>query len=118
MYEEISIPIALDSPEFCDILESNIADSFDELQSYLLDGIWQHNDRAEYVDDSLQIQEIIHIKDNEYVMHYEYEWYAYFGCRDMDLRDTSERSVNFKLIDGKLVFNFLILERRSTDEEF
>jgi hypothetical protein len=119
MYKEISIPIELDSEEFCDILKSNISDNLDaELESALVDGMWEHNDRAAYEDDSLRIVEIEHIKENEYVMHYEYDWFAYLGCKDMNHGDVGERSVHFKLESGRIIFSCLILEPPAPDEEF
>ena len=117
MYQEVKIPIELESAEFCEILGTHITDNLSELEPYLIDGLWQHSDRAEYMDDSLTISEISHVKDNEYIMYYEYEWFAYMGCKDMDHGDTAERSVKFKLENGELVFNILILERPSPEDE-
>lgn len=117
MYKEISIPIELSSSEFCSILESHITDNLEKLEPYILDGMWQHNDRANYVDDSLRIQEIAYKEGNEYVMYYEYDWAANLGCKDMDLKDTAECSVNFKLENGELLFNCLLLERPSPNDE-
>lgn len=119
MYKEISIPIELDSSEFCDILESHIYENLDnDLEQALMDGMWEHHDRATYVDDSFEIIEIAHIKDNEYIMHYRYDWFAYLGCKDMDHGDIGERSVHFKLENGQLCFSCLILEQPAPNDEF
>ncbi len=117
MYKEIELDIDLSSDEFCEILRTQIEDRLDKLEPYLLDGLWQKGDRAEYSEDTLVINEITHNSGNEYTMYYEYEWFAFMGCKDMDHGDTADGSVDFKFQNGRLIFNFLILERPSTENE-
>ena len=78
----------------------------------------QHDDRATI--DDVTITEV-KIDEKTVVIHYEYEYSAYYGCRDMNYSDTAEENVIFGQRQGsnKLLFEkFTPIERRSTNEEF
>lgn len=77
----------------------------------------QHDDRANV--DEVNITEV-EIDERTVAIHYDYEYSAYYGCRDVNYSDTTDEEVIVGQRQGNtLLFEkFKPRERRSSDEEF
>ncbi|NOI20794.1 hypothetical protein F0223_21455 [Vibrio coralliilyticus] len=79
--------------------------------------------RARYLPDSLEVEYIeftTSIYDEEDCIasdisgyaQVSFEYAAYYGCKDLDGGDSLDDCWNFRLLDGKLIFNIDIPEQR------
>lgn len=79
---------------------------------------------ASQFDDRATVHEVtiteVEIDDESVAIHYEYEFSAYYGCRDMNHEGTSDEDVIVGTRQGNMIEfeKFTPPERRSTYEEF
>ncbi|MET6533605.1 hypothetical protein [Citrobacter freundii] len=62
------------------------------------------------------INDVEYIGDNNYILYYKINYYIYNLCKDMDIDDDYETSINFTLNNGLLVFDIIDCERNTSDE--
>ncbi|EFL9656597.1 hypothetical protein IGU62_002101 [Escherichia coli] len=62
------------------------------------------------------INDVEYIGDNNYILYYKINYYIYNLCKDMDIDDDYETSINFTLNNGLLVFDIIDCERNISDE--
>lgn len=62
------------------------------------------------------INDVEYVDDDNYILHYKTNYYIYNLCKDMDIDDDYETSINFTLNDGVLVFDMIDGERNILDE--
>lgn len=103
------------SPEsIAEVLRDNY-----ELHGFIIGDVTQHDMRAEYCADSFRL---LSVERGEcrgaYILEYSYEWSAYYGCRDMCKGDTEHAWMNFRYWNGELIFRKVVVEPRSTVDEF
>jgi len=105
-------------PSLCQDLERLISQHHEEIDNQLIGDLSAINHRAECYN-GVSIEMVEHIKGNKYVLNYSYEWHVYNGCADMDGSGEVMSTVTFEVEkDGKLKFDFIVSEERSTHEEF
>ncbi len=79
---------------------------------------------ASQIDDRATVHEVtitdVEIDEESIVIHYEYEFSAYYGCRDMNYEGVSDEEVIVGARQGNTIEfqKFTPPERRSTYEEF
>lgn len=79
---------------------------------------------ASQIDDRATVHDVtitdVEVDKESVAIHYEYDFSAYYGCRDMNYAGTSDEDVIVGVRNGStLEFEkFIPPERRSTDEEF
>jgi hypothetical protein len=61
--------------------------------------------------------EVVHEKGNKYTLYYEYEWFAYLGCDDLNKGSRQKERVSFSVENSTVSFQFLKLERPAPADE-
>ncbi|MGL6021392.1 MAG: hypothetical protein ACRC0C_22505 [Gibbsiella quercinecans] len=98
-------------------LKEVIEDNLDILVPALTSGLSFYSESARYVPNSLEILEIKPLHNNEYSMHYRYQWEIFNGCLDISAEENISDNVTFTLNDGKLLFDIIDRSRPSTLDE-
>ena len=62
------------------------------------------------------INDVEYVGDNNYILYQKINYYIYNLCKDMDIDDDYETSINFTLNNGLLVFDIIDCERNISDE--
>lgn len=62
------------------------------------------------------INDVEYIGDNNYILYYKINYYIYNLCKDMDIDDDYETSINFTLNNRLLVFDIIDCKRNTSDE--
>ena len=76
------------------------------------------NHRAECYN-GIVVESVEHNYGSTYTFSYSYEWNVYNGYSDMDEHDEVHDSIGFQIAEnGKIVFEKIVLEPRSTLDEF
>lgn len=69
-----------------------------------------HIDSRALNDNGITVLSVTHLKDNQYSMSYQYDWFVFSGCTDTDLSETETNKVSFKVLeDGSLEFDLTAL---------
>lgn len=95
------------------IIEEN-ANAFNERMSRVS---IQYDMRAEVLTDTFAVTEVaINFDDNVGTACVEYDWAAYYGCKDMCGGDRIEDEWSFKIINNTIVFDLNLPEDDRFDE--
>jgi len=78
----------------------------------------RHHYRAEYVDNSFEVESVDHIEGDVYSMNFSYNWFAGSGCKDDVGGDIDFDCTRFTYRNGTIVFEYEEPEERYPDDEF
>ena len=78
----------------------------------------RHHYRAEYVDDTFEIDSVEHIKGVTYAINFNYAWFAGSGCKDDVGGDVAFDSARFTYRDGTISFSYEDEPERYPNDEF
>lgn len=94
--------------------ENNRSDS--NLKNILSIDLKFIDSRAQHTD-FFVINDVEHIYNNKYTLHYSVDYFIYNLCKDMDIVDDFFTAINFDVIDNFLYFD-VIEDKRHTLDEF
>lgn len=66
--------------------------------------------------DYIVINEVEHIWDNTYCVHYTLDYYIYNLCKDMDIEGEHETSMNFDVYPNYIEFDLIDIVRDTVEE--
>ncbi|WP_199557436.1 hypothetical protein [Enterobacter roggenkampii] len=66
--------------------------------------------------DYIVINEVEHICDNTYSVHYTLDYYIYNLCKDMDIEGEHLTAMNFNVYDDHIEFDFIDIVRDTVNE--
>lgn len=89
----------------------------EDLRNTVLTGISVHDMRASYVEDSFKVVSVDVLPDREVLVECEYEWEAYYGCRDMCRYGTESVTLRGRLVGDQLTVQVVWQEPRSSHDE-
>ena len=100
-------------------IEQALNDNFDEVESFIIGETEMGKSLGTYTDDTFEIESIeAAFEPNQYYLHYNYSWHAYFGCDDMDKAEDSNNSADFSYVGNQIVIRMEELVERFPNEEF
>lgn len=104
--------------ELCKELEKLIQDEHHEVDSIVIGDLSHINHRVECYN-GIVVESVEHNHGSTFTLSYSYEWNVYNGCSDMDEHDEVHDCIGFEIDDdGKIIFEQIVLEQRSTLDEF
>ncbi|MFU8908518.1 hypothetical protein ACNARK_17005 [Proteus sp. DFP240708] len=97
----------------CNYLRENHRDaSLRDILNIDLSFIDQRAESTDY----FVIQDVDHVDGNSYILFYSISYYIYNLCKDMDIDNDYEASINFEAHDNFLEFDIINSERNTIDE--
>lgn len=66
--------------------------------------------------DFIVINEVEHISDNTYCVHYTLDYYIYNLCKDMDIDSEHLTTMNFDVYDDHIQFDLIDIDRDTVEE--
>lgn len=66
--------------------------------------------------DYIVINEVIHLQDNTYCVHYTLDYHIYNLCKDMNIDSEHETSMNFEVYDTHIEFDLIDITRDTVNE--
>lgn len=117
LHIELELQYSLGDDEY--LLTQNISDVVIENESEfneLMERVCSKYDmRAELLSETLQVHNVS-LSGYDGVISVEYDYDAYYGCKDMDNGDGVQEEWKFKLKDNKIIFDLELPERERYDE--
>jgi hypothetical protein len=98
-----------------DVIKDAIEDDGDLVDT--LTNVDRHDPRAEYVDESFEVESVELLEGSEVRVQYRYEWHAHYGCQDLSPGGMVTEEVTGHIENGQLVFDIELPEARSTADE-
>ncbi|HKN03546.1 MAG TPA: hypothetical protein VJY31_06315 [Buttiauxella sp.] len=66
--------------------------------------------------DNFKLNEVEHVRDNTYSLHYSIDYFIFNLCKDMNLEDSFPTSINFDVYNDYLAFDVIDNDRDTVDE--
>lgn len=66
--------------------------------------------------DNFVLDEVEHVRDNTYSLHYSIDYFIFNLCKDMNLEDSFPTTINFEVYDDHLNFDVIDNNRDTVDE--
>jgi len=115
----IELEIYYDINDDKDVLLQNISDIIVDNETEFYKRMHkiciQYNDRANFLEESLEVQDI-NLENSEGIVEVSYDFDAYHGCKDIDQGDTVTDEWSFKLIGKSIIFDIKIPDLEREDE--
>jgi hypothetical protein len=89
-----------------------------QISSLVTSNIAQIDPRATLDDEVVRLDGIKKKGPGSYALNYNYDWSAYYGCRDMNRCGTEHGSITFSVTESSLIFVKIFSPFRSTRDEF
>lgn len=99
------------------LLRNVIKNNIGEIEESLVSGLMYYSENAQYTTGSLEILDIINLKDNYYSMTYSYQWYIFNPCLDINTEELLTNTVTFIVHPEKITFDIINNDRPSTADE-
>ena len=116
--EKVEIELKLGEFEDLEELQDELNEHDDHLLFLACQIYPAGDDRAEVDQGSLSIEGIRKVRENEYEFDFCYDWYAHYGCSDLDRDGYTEGTLEFTLKDDTAYFSMEPPPVRDTIEEF
>lgn len=98
--------------EFVQDIENAILENESKFGIYMSEVSTQYDIRALYTTGTLRVNEVkISLPSALGFVSVEYDYYAYYGCQDMDGSNSIDERWDFKIEGNKVIFDLEILER-------
>lgn len=98
-------------------LKKVINDEIALLVPMLTSGLVFYSENARYVEDSLEILDIVPQGVDDYSMSYRYKWGIFNACLDINSEESISDGVRFRATERGLIFDIIDNSRPSTADE-
>ncbi|MBO1550576.1 hypothetical protein [Yersinia pseudotuberculosis] len=99
------------------LLKGVIRNNIHSIEESLVSGLMYYSEDARYTLGSLEILEIKNLKENQHSMTYQYNWYIFNACLDINTEEFLTNTVTFIVHPEKIVFDIISNDRPSPADE-
>ncbi|MEQ4532378.1 MAG: hypothetical protein ABN478_13905 [Mixta sp.] len=110
----------------CDILQADknplklkdiLLQNIPKIEKMLIGDLQWYSQNALLVPGTIKVISVEALSDNRYKMYYQFDWNVFNPCLDINQTETKQETVEFEVISGALVFDFIDNTRPSTADE-